>query len=153
MKTIEGDINAERLKFAVIQSKFNNFITDRLLNGALECLRRHNAAEDNIDIYKVPGAFEIPVLAEKLAESKKYNAIICLGAIIRGGTPHFEYVSLSSSLGILNASIKNLTPIAFGVLTTDNLEQAIERSGSESGNKGYDAALTAIEMAELFSRL
>jgi 6,7-dimethyl-8-ribityllumazine synthase len=153
MKTIEGHINAEKFKFAVIQSKFNNFITDRLLNGALECLRQHNAAEDNIDIYKVPGAFEIPVLAEKLAESKKYNAIICLGAIIRGGTPHFEYVSLGSSFGILNASIKNLTPIAFGVLTTDNLEQAIERSGSESGNKGYDAALTAIEMAELFSRL
>ncbi len=153
MKIIEGNFSCDNTKFAIVVSRFNEFIGQRLLEGALECLKRHNCPEDNIDIIKVPGAFEIPLAASKLAESKKYDAVICLGAVIRGATPHFDYVAGSASSGVAQASLKYNIPVAFGVLTTDTVEQAIERAGSKSGNKGWDAALTAIEMADLVKKI
>lgn len=153
MKVIEGNLLAKDIKFAIIVSRFNDFISQKLLEGALDCLKRHEAQEENITVVKVPGAFEIPVAAEKLSESKKYDAIICVGAVIRGSTPHFDYVASEVSKGIANTSLKNKLPIAFGVLTTDTIEQAIERAGTKAGNKGWDAALTAIEMVNLFKEL
>ena len=153
MKVLEGAISCENYKFAIILSRFNEFIGQKLLEGALDCLKKHNCPGERIDIIKVPGAFEIPFTAAKLAETKKYNAIIALGAVIRGGTPHFEYVAGAASSGILQVSLKYNIPIAFGVLTTDTVEQAIERSGSKGGNKGWDAALTAIEMADLAAKI
>ncbi len=153
MNIIEGNFSCAKNKFAIVISRFNEFIGQRLLEGALECLKRHNCPENNIDIIKVPGAFEIPLAAQKLAEQKKYNAIICLGAVIRGGTPHFDYVASAASNGISQVSLKYNIPISFGVLTTDNVEQAIERAGTKSGNKGWDAALTAIEMADLIKKI
>lgn len=153
MKIIEGNFSCDNTKFAIVVSRFNEFIGQRLLEGALECLKRHNCPEDNIDIVKVPGAFEIPLAASKLAESKKYDAVICLGAVIRGATPHFDYVAGSASSGVAQVSLKYNIPVAFGVLTTDTVEQAIERAGSKSGNKGWDAALTAIEMANLVKKI
>lgn len=153
MNIIEGKISAADYKFAIVQSRFNDFIGDKLLVAALDCLRRHNCEERNITVVKVPGAFEIPVTADKLAAQKKFNAIICLGAVIRGATPHFEYISSATANGITQVSLKHNLPIVFGVLTTDTVEQAIERSGTKSGNKGWDAALTAIEMADLFQKL
>ncbi|HSL87929.1 MAG TPA: 6,7-dimethyl-8-ribityllumazine synthase [Ignavibacteriaceae bacterium] len=152
MNIIEGSLSAANLKFAIIMSRFNEAISSKLLEGALDCLKRHNCRPENIDIIKIPGAFEIPVTADKAATSKKYDAVICLGAVIKGATPHFEYVASSTSNGIMKVSIKNSVPVIFGVLTTDNIEQAIERAGTKSGNKGWDAALTAIEMADLFKR-
>lgn len=153
MNLIEGKISAANYKFAVIQSRFNDFIGDKLLEAALDCLRRHNCEERNITVVKVPGAFEIAVTADKLASQKRFDAIICLGVVIRGATPHFEYISSAVSNSISQTGTKHGTPVIFGVLTTDNIEQAIERSGTKSGNKGWDAALTAIEMADLFKKL
>jgi len=153
MNLIEGKISASNYKFAIVQSRFNEFVGDKLLEAALDCLRRHNCEERNITVVKVPGAFEIPVAADKLASQKRFDAIICLGAVIRGATPHFEYISSSVANGISQTALKHGVPIIFGVLTTDTVEQAIERSGTKSGNKGWDAALTAIEMADLFQKI
>ncbi|HEX2961064.1 MAG TPA: 6,7-dimethyl-8-ribityllumazine synthase [Ignavibacteriales bacterium] len=150
-RVIEGKLSAKDYKFALVVSRFNDFISQKLLEGALDCLNRHHAEDDNIDIVKVPGSFEIPLAASRLADSQKYNAIICLGAVIRGATPHFDYVAAEVSKGIAQTSLKSGVPIAFGVLTTDTIEQAIERAGTKSGNKGWDAALTAIEMADLMN--
>jgi 6,7-dimethyl-8-ribityllumazine synthase len=152
MKIIEGNYSCSNSKFAVIVSRFNEFIGQKLLDGALDCLKKHNCPDENVEIIKVPGAFEIPLAAAILAEQKKYDAIICLGAVIRGATPHFDYVAGTASKGIAEVSLKYKTPISFGVLTTDTIEQAIERSGTKSGNKGWDAALTAIEMADLIKK-
>jgi 6,7-dimethyl-8-ribityllumazine synthase len=153
MNTIEGHLNASGLKVAIILSRFNEFIGNRLLDGALDCLKRHNCHDESIDLIKVPGAFEIPLAADKAAASKKYNAIICIGAVIRGATPHFEYVAGNAANGISKVSEKYNIPVAFGILTTDTVEQAIERAGTKSGNKGWDAAMTAIEMADLMKKL
>lgn len=152
-KTIEGKLSAKDYKFGIIVSRFNDFISQKLLEGSLDCLERHYAENDNISIFKVPGAFEIPLVASKLAESKKYDAIICLGAVIRGATPHFDYVASEVSKGIAQTSLKNGVPVIFGVLTTDTIDQAVERAGTKSGNKGWDAALSAIEMADLLKNL
>lgn len=153
MKTFEGELQAKGLKFAIIVSRFNDFIGGKLLDGAVDALTRHGASEQNIDIIKVPGAYEIPLAAKKVASKKKHDAVICLGAIIRGATPHFDYVAAEASKGIAQASLDTGIPIAFGVLTTDTIEQAIERAGAKSGNKGWDCAMVAIEMAQLFKKL
>jgi 6,7-dimethyl-8-ribityllumazine synthase len=153
MSTIEGNLNAANHKFAIVVSRFNNSITENLLDGALDCLKRNGCRIENIDVVKVPGAFELPVTADKIASLKKYDAIICLGAVIRGATPHFDYVASSAGSGIMQVSVKHSLPVIFGVLTTNTLEQALERSGTKAGNKGWDAALTAIEMADLFRRI
>lgn len=153
MKTFEGKLIAEGLKFAIVIGRFNEFISSKLLSGAIDGLNRHGAKEDEIEIIWVPGAFEIPLVAKKLAKSNKYDAIICIGAVIRGSTPHFEYVSNEVAKGIANVSLSTEIPIIFGVLTTDNIEQAIERAGTKNGNKGYDAAITAIEMANLLKNI
>jgi 6,7-dimethyl-8-ribityllumazine synthase len=153
MKTFEGELQAKGLKFAIIVSRFNDFIGGKLLDGAVDALTRHGASEQNIDIIKVPGAYEIPLTAKKVASKKKHDALICLGAIIRGATPHFDYVAAEASKGIAQASLDTGIPIAFGVLTTDTIEQAVERAGSKSGNKGWDCAMVAIEMAQLFKKL
>lgn len=150
---IQGYLSAKNKKFGIVISRFNEFISNKLLTGALDCLSRHDCEEKNIDIVWTPGSFEIPLTAKKLAQQKKYNAIICLGAIIRGGTPHFDFVAAEVSKGIANASLETGVPIIFGVITSDNIEQAIERAGTKSGNKGWDAALSAIEMADLFEKL
>lgn len=150
---IQGDLSAKGLKFAIIASRFNDFITSRLLDGAMDALLRHGASDSDIDIVKVPGSFEIPPVARTIARSGKYNAVICLGAVIRGATPHFEYVSAEVSKGVAAVSMETGMPVIFGVLTTDTIEQAIERAGTKSGNKGWDAALSAIEMANLMKRL
>lgn len=149
MRVMEGKLVAEGLQFGIVVSRFNEFISSRLLSGALDTLKRHGASEGEVEIAWVPGAFEIPLAAKKMAKSGKYDAVICLGAVIRGSTPHFDYVSNEVSKGIAAVSLETETPVAFGVLTTDNIEQAIERAGTKSGNKGGDAAVTAIEMANL----
>lgn len=153
MKTYEGKLISEGLKFAIVVGRFNEFIGSKLLSGAIDGLKRHGTKEEDIEIIWVPGAFEIPLVAKKLAKTNKYDVVICLGAVIRGSTPHFEYVSSEVSKGIANASLDTEIPIIFGVLTTDNIEQAIERAGTKSGNKGYDAAITAIEMANLLKEI
>lgn len=153
MKTFEGKLIAEGLKFAIIVGRFNEFISSKLLSGAIDGLNRHGVKEEDIEIIWVPGAFEIPLVAKKLAKSNKYDAIICIGAVIKGSTPHFEYVSNEVAKGIANVSLSTEIPIIFGVLTTDNIEQAIERAGTKNGNKGYDAAITAIEMANLLKNI
>ena len=145
----EGKLSAAPYSFAIIASRFNDFITKRLLEGALDCLRRHGAAENAIDVVYCPGAFEIPQLALQLARSGNFDSVICLGCITRGGTPHFEYIAAAVANGIARASLETGRPIVFGVLTTDSLEQAIERAGAKGGNKGWDAALAAIELADL----
>ena len=150
---IEGKLSAEGFRFAVIVSRFNDFISSRLVDGAMDALVRHGAGEENVFLVKVPGAFEIPVAARRLSESGKYDAVICLGAVIRGATPHFDYVAAEVSKGIAAVALDSKVPVTFGVLTTDNLEQAIERAGSKSGNKGHDAAMAAIEMVNLFKAL
>ena len=147
--TIEGNLSAAPYTFGIVVSRFNEFITKRLLDSALNCLRRHSATEGAIDIIYCPGAFEIPELAQRLASSGKYDAIICLGCVIRGETPHFEHVASAVSSGVARVALESKMPVIFGVLTTDNLEQAIERAGAKSGNKGWDAAMAAIEMADL----
>lgn len=152
-KIIEGQLNAEGFKFGIIVSRFNSFICDRLVEGALDTLIRHGAADDNIDIVRVPGAFEIPMAAKKLAASGRYDALVCLGAVIRGSTPHFDYVCAEVSKGVASVSLDSGLPVAFGVITTDSIEQAIERAGTKAGNKGVDAAMTAIEMVNLFKKI
>jgi 6,7-dimethyl-8-ribityllumazine synthase len=152
-KVIEGKLNAQGLKFAIVVSRFNDFICEHLLSGALDVLIRNGAAEGDIEVFRVPGAFEIPQVAKKVALSKKFDAVICLGAVIRGATPHFEYIAAEVSKGVAMIGLEGEVPVAFGVLTTDNLEQAIERAGTKSGNKGWDAALSAIEMANLYREM
>lgn len=152
MNTYEGQLVVSDEKFCIIVSRFNDFIGSKLLTGAVDELRRHGVSADNIDLVRVPGAFEIPLAALKCARTKKYNAIITLGAIIKGATAHFDYVSAELSKGIANVSLQTETPVIFGVLTTDNLEQAIERAGTKAGNKGADAAKSAIEMANLMKQ-
>ena len=152
-KTIEGKLTAADKRFGVVVSRFNDLICRTLLEGCLDCLVRHGADAERIEIAWVPGAFEIPVAALKMAQSKKYDAIICLGAVIRGNTPHFEYISAEVTKGIAQVSLQFGLPVAYGVITPDTLEQALERAGSKSGNKGWDAALSAIEMADLFAKL
>lgn len=146
-------MTAKGLKFGIVAARFNDFITSKLLDGALDALQRHGATEGDIEIVKVPGAYEIPLVAKKLAQSKKYHAVICLGAVIRGATPHFEYISAEVSKGVAVASLETGVPVIFGVLTTDTIEQAVERAGTKSGNKGWDAALSAIEMANVMKQL
>ena len=153
MRVFEGKLLAGELRFGIVVSRFNDFIGERLLGGALDALQRSGADDKDIDIFKVPGAFEIPLVAKRAAGSGKYDAVICLGAVIRGSTPHFDYVASEVSKGIANASLELGVPISFGVLTTDTLEQAIERAGSKSGNKGWDAAVAAIEMANLIKQM
>lgn len=149
MKTYEGQLVASNEKFCIIVSRFNDFIGSKLLSGAIDELKRHGVDEENIDIVKVPGAFEIPIVAQKFAGTKKYNAIITLGAVIKGSTAHFDYVCAEVSKGVAQVSLQTGVPVIFGVLTTDNIEQAIERAGTKAGNKGADAAKAAIEMANL----
>lgn len=151
-KIIQGDLSGKGLKFGIVAARFNDFITGRLVDGALDGLLRHGVADSDVEILKVPGAYEIPLAAKVLAQSKKYHAIICLGAVIRGATPHFEYVSAEVSKGVAAVSLESGLPVIFGVLTTDTIEQAIERAGTKSGNKGWDAALAAIEMANLMKQ-
>ncbi|AJA46247.1 6,7-dimethyl-8-ribityllumazine synthase [Clostridium pasteurianum DSM 525 = ATCC 6013] len=153
MKTYEGNLIASNLNFGIIIGRFNEFIGGKLLTGALDALKRHGAEDDDISIAWVPGAFEIPLIAKKMAKSKNYDAIICLGAVIRGSTPHFDYVSNEVSKGVAHVSLETEIPVIFGVLTTDTIEQAIERAGTKAGNKGYDAAVTAIEMANMIKEL
>jgi len=152
-KFIEGKLDAKGFKFGLVVGRFNSFISDRLLEGAVDALTRHGAADTDLQVVRVPGSFEIPLVAKKLAEAKRFDAIICLGAVIRGATPHFDYVSAEVSKGIAAASMETGVPVAFGVLTTDTIEQAVERAGTKAGNKGADAAITAIEMANLFRAL
>lgn len=152
-QTYEGTLSAKGLKFAIVVSRFNEFITSKLLAGAENALRRHGAREQDIDIAWVPGAFEIPVIADQLAASRKYDAIITLGAVIRGATDHYEYVCSEVAKGVSTASLRNHLPVIFGVLTVDNIEQAIERAGTKAGNKGWEAAVSAIEMANLTQQI
>lgn len=153
MKTFEGKLIAREYRFAIVVSRFNEFISGHLLSGALDCLKRHEAREEGVDIIRVPGSFEIPLAALKAARSKRYDAVICLGAVIRGATPHFDYVAAEVSKGVAAVGLQTGVPVIFGVITTDTLEQAIERAGSKAGNKGWEAAAAAIEMADLNSQL
>lgn len=153
MKVIEGHLNGAGLKFAIVISRFNHFITGHLLDGAEDALKRHGVSDENITVVWTPGAFEIPLTAKKLARTGEYNAVICLGAVIRGSTPHFDYVAAEVSKGVAAVGLDTGVPVVFGVITTDNIEQAIERAGTKSGNKGWDAALTALEMADLNRKL
>ncbi len=153
MKNIEGVLSAKGLKFGIIVGRFNNLITEKLLEGAIDCIKRHEGNEEDITVVRVPGSFEIPLAAKKLAKSNRYDAIICLGAVIRGATPHFDYVANEVTKGIALVSLETEIPISYGILTTDTIEQAIERAGTKMGNKGFDAALTAIEMANLLKQI
>jgi len=152
-KIIEGKLDAKGLRVGLLVSRFNSFVSDRLVEGAVDALLRHGAEQDDISIVRVPGAFEIPPAAKQMVASGNYDAIVCLGAVIRGATPHFDYVSAEVSKGVASVSIDSGVPVAFGVLTTDTIEQAIERAGSKAGNKGFDAAVAAIEMANLYKAL
>ena len=152
-KIIQGDLSAKGGKFCIVAARFNDFITSRLVDGELDALQRHGAAETDIELVKVPGAYEIPLAAKKMAESKKYHAIICLGSVIRGATPHFDVVVNEVSKGAAQVGLETGIPVLFGVLTTENIEQAIERSGTKAGNKGSEVAVAAIEMANLVANL
>jgi len=152
-KTLEGKLIAKGLKFGMVLSRFNNFIAERLLEGALDALKRSGAEEEDCMVARVPGAFEIPLAAKKMAKSGRYDAIICLGCVIRGATPHFDYIATEVTKGIAHLSLENEIPISFGVLITDTIEQAIERAGTKVGNKGFDAAMSAIEMANLMKEI
>jgi 6,7-dimethyl-8-ribityllumazine synthase len=149
MNIIEGNLSATPFSFGIVVSRFNEFVTTRLRDGAVDCLRRHGAKEQSIDVVYCPGAFEIPHVAQQLVKTGKYDAVICLGCIIRGATPHFDYIAGAVSSGIERVALQTTVPVMFGVLTTNTLEQAIERAGSKAGNKGWDAALAAIELADL----
>ncbi|MCL6631160.1 MAG: 6,7-dimethyl-8-ribityllumazine synthase [Alicyclobacillus herbarius] len=149
VRTFEGHLTGQGLKFAVVISRFNEFITQRLLGGAIDAWKRHGVDESNIDVAWVPGAFEIPFIAKQLAQSGRYDAVVALGAVIRGATPHFDYVAGEVAKGVAQVSLQSNCPVIFGVLTTDTIEQAIERAGTKAGNKGWDAAMSAIEMANL----
>lgn len=153
MKTLEGKLTAKNMKIAIVVARFNEFITSKLLSGCVDCLIRHEAADEDLTVAWVPGAFEIPMAAKKLAESGKYDAVICLGAVIRGATPHFDYVCAEASKGIAQVSMQTGVPVAFGVLTTENIQQAVERAGTKVGNKGVDCAMTAMEMVNLFKEM
>lgn len=150
---IEGHLDAKGKKFAIVAGRFNEFITQKLISGAIDCFQRHGASNDNLDIAWVPGSYEIPLVAKKMAESKKYDAVITLGAVIRGATFHFDLVASEAAKGITQSSLQTGIPIIFGVLTTDSIEQAIERAGTKAGNKGWDAAIAAIEMANLCEKI
>lgn len=152
MRVIEGQLTAEGMKFGLLASRFNEIFVSKLVDGSVDCLRRHGAGESDIELAWVPGSFEIPLVAKKMAKSGKYDAIICLGAVIRGSTPHFDYVSSEVTKGIASVSLDSEVPIMFGVLTTDNIDQAVERAGSKAGNKGWEAALGAIEMVSLIKK-
>ncbi len=152
MKIFEGNLVAQGLRVGIVVGRFNEFIVSKLLGGAIDGLKRHGVEEDNIEVAWVPGAFELPLVAKKMAQNENYDAIICLGAVIKGSTPHFDYVCAEASKGIASVSLSTDKPVIFGVLTTDTIEQAIERAGTKAGNKGYDAAVTAIEMANLLKR-
>ena len=153
MKVLEGIYEGKGLKIAIVASRFNEFITNKLISGAEDCLLRHQVADDDITLAWVPGAFEIPLAAKKLAESGTYDAIICVGAVIRGSTSHYDYVCAEVSKGIANVSLQTGMPVLFGVLTTDTIEQAIERAGTKAGNKGYDCAMSALELANLLKKV
>ena len=153
MKTLEGQLKADNLKFGIVVGRFNVFISSKLLSGSIDCLVRHGADNEDITVAWVPGAFEIPLVAKKMAATGKYDAIICLGAVIRGATPHFDYVCAEVSKGIASVSMQYETPVSFGVLTTENIEQAVERAGTKAGNKGVDAAMAAIELADLLKNI
>lgn len=153
VKVIEGNLDASKLKVVVIVSRFNELISQGLLEGALDCLKRHGAKETALQVIKAPGAFEIPLIAKKVAASKKYDAVICLGAVIRGATPHFEYIASEAAKGVAKVALDTGVPIVFGILTTDTLEQALERAGAKPGNKGFAAALSAIELANLVEEI
>jgi len=153
IQQIEGALGAQETRFALVVSRFNDFIGQKLVEGAIDCILRHGGTEENIVIYRCPGAFELPMVAKKVALSGKYDAIVTLGAIIRGSTPHFDVIAAEATKGIAQASLDTGVPIAFGVLTTENIEQAIERAGTKAGNKGFDAAMTAIEMVNLYRQI
>ena len=152
-KQYEGKLDGSGLRMALVVGRFNSFISERLVDGALDALLRHGVADGDITVARVPGAFEIPLVARKMAESGKFDAVICLGAVIRGSTPHFDYVSAEVSKGIASVGLASGVPVIFGVLTTDSIEQAIERAGTKSGNKGFDAAVSAIEMVNLLKEI
>lgn len=152
-KVVKVDLNAQNKDFALVVSRFNEFITDKLLDGALDCLARHSADDKRITIIWVPGSFEIPYAASRIAKSKKFDAVICLGAVIRGDTPHFDYIASEVTKGIARISLDTGIPVIYGLITADNLEQALERAGTKAGNKGWDAALSAIEMVNLFRKI
>ncbi len=149
MTTYEGKLNGKGLKFGLVVGRFNELISGRLYEGALDCLRRHDVDDAGVDTAWVPGAFEMPLVAKKLAQSGRYDAVICVGAVIRGGTPHFDYIASEAAKGIAKVSLDTGVPVIFGVLTTDTIEQAVERAGAKAGNKGWSAAATALEMANL----
>ncbi|MBN2618799.1 MAG: 6,7-dimethyl-8-ribityllumazine synthase [Spirochaetales bacterium] len=149
MKELNGNLNANGIRFGIIVARFNSFITERLLEGAIDCIKRHGGNDSLIDVARVPGAFEIPLASSKMAKSGNYDAIICLGAVIRGATSHYDYVCNEAVKGISQVSLQNTIPVMFGILTTDTIEQAIERAGTKAGNKGFDSALGAIEMVNL----
>jgi len=153
IKQIEGALSAKDTRFALVVARFNDFIGQKLVEGAVDCIRRHGGSEENIAIYRCPGAFELPMVAKKVALCGKYDAIITLGAIIRGSTPHFDVIAAEATKGIAQVALDTMVPIAFGVLTTENIEQAIERAGTKAGNKGFDAAMTAIEMVNLYHQI
>ena len=153
MRIIEGMLRGEGKKFAIVVSRFNDFITSKLLDGALDCLHRHGVKDDDLSLIRVPGAFEIPLAAQKLAQSGDYDGVICLGAVIRGATTHYDYVCSEVSKGIAKVSLDTSIPVGFGIVTTENIEQAIERAGTKSGNKGYDTAMSVLEMADLFDAM
>jgi len=153
MRVFEGKLVGKGLKFGVVVSRFNELITRRLLEGALDVLRRHGVKEDDVDVVWTPGAFEVPLVAQKLAESARYDAVVALAAVIRGSTPHFDYIAKEVSKGLAEVALKTGVPVAFGVITADTLEQAVERAGTKAGNKGADAARSAIEMANLLKQL
>ena len=153
MKVTQGNLIAKGLSFAVVIARFNEFISSRLLDGAKDTLLSHGAEDEDISVFRVPGSFEIPPVAAKLARSKKYDGIICLGTIIKGDTPHFDYVSSEAAKGVAHVALNENVPCIFGIITADNLEQAIERAGTKAGNRGRDAALSAIEMVNLFAKL
>ena len=150
---VEGNLDGKGLRFGIVVSRFNSFISERLLEGAVDALKRHGVADGDVTVARIPGAFEIPLTAQAMAASRKYDAVICLGAVIRGSTPHFEYVSSEVSTGIATVSLATGVPVAFGVLTTDTIEQAVERAGTKAGNKGFEAAVTAIETINVLKAL
>lgn len=153
VKEFEGKLDAAGLRFGIVVSRFNSFFTDQLLNGALDCIVRHNGSQEKIAVAYVPGSFEVPFAAARMAKSGKYDAVICLGAVIRGDTPHFDYIAAETSKGIAKLGMEMDIPVVYGVITTDTIEQAIERAGTKAGNKGWDAAQTAIEMVNLYKAM
>ncbi len=153
IKTQEGNLTAQDVKFGIVVSRFNSFIVESLLSGSIDTILRHGGSEDNIEIVRVPGAMEIPLAAQRMARSKKYQAIVALGAVIRGGTPHFDFVASENVKGLAHVSLDNDIPVAFGVLTVDTIEQAIERAGTKAGNKGHEATISAIEMVNLLQKI